>query len=211
MDGALEHCARLGCAERMRGLLQASGGVAASAVHSNALWLAARKNHADVVRELLVDGRAAAVATGGLQTAATRGHTRTVQVLLQDGRADPAANGSVALRSSACEDCIEVVRVLLADGRADPAEVDPARLGVLGHDILKALLADGRCDPARRNSIALDFAVTYGHDNNVHALLADGRADPALMVDLHPACAAEVRWRKRRPWLRASAVVAGGM
>lgn len=83
---------------------------------------AAYSNRVDVVRLLLLDGRADPAAKGNeaLLHAAETGHAELVSVLLADGRANPAAMNSAALRSAVLHGRAGVVRALLADGRADP-------------------------------------------------------------------------------------------
>jgi hypothetical protein len=175
---------------------------------------AACRGYVEFVRAQLADWRAdpAAGHSAALRGAALRGYEGAVRALLADGRADPTACDSIALREA--KDTA-VVELLLADGRADPAARNSAalwyatRYGCLGK--VRALLADGRADPAAKDSKALRCAAYLGDVNAVRVLLADGRADPSTILGassvvspaVQSALRRAVRWRRRRPWLRA--------
>jgi hypothetical protein len=154
-----------------------------------------------------------------MEAAVLRCDLKAVRALLADGRSDPAANNSFALVEAAALGYVGIVRAFLADGRADPAAdhnfalVEAAACGFSG--TVGALLADGRIDPRADDSAALQHAAHFGCADIVCALLADGRADPAAAVVIarntgntvvSRAIEAAVRWRRRRPWLRAIAM-----
>jgi hypothetical protein len=116
----------------------------------------------------------------------------------------------------------EVCRALLEYGSVLPTAMVRGNIA-----LLRLLLADGRADPTKNDSHVLRVAATCGSHAALQLLLEDGRADPAaalkqlLMFHAHhpssravalrieqnlPVLRAAVRWRRRRPWLRASAV-----
>jgi hypothetical protein len=121
------------------------------------------------------------------------------------------------------------VKALLADGRAHPAAFGSRALIRAARyrrmKVVEALFADGRADPAAGRAIAVRQAVATSHVAAVTALLADGRVDSEEMkrravllagvldsaddeqaLGLQPVrqCLQRwVRWRQRRPWLRA--------
>jgi hypothetical protein len=136
--------------------------------------------------------------TEALCYASLQGQVAAVQALLLGRRADPTAFGSLALRVAAVAGSTAVVRLLLEDGRAHPGAEGGEGLvnaALYGHDdVVRALLADGRADVGR---VSCQDRKT-------------GQADPTSRK--FTGCApgtlhlvrAEVRWRRRRQWLRAS-------
>jgi hypothetical protein len=133
------------------------------------------------------------------------------------GATTQATNNAV-LCEAAAQGRVSVVRSLLRDDHVEPAAWSSRALRTAafkGHaTVVRALLADGRSDPAVHESAALRDAAFNGDHAVVRALLADGRADPAAIMPAaimppvrehtRQLIQAAVRWRRRRPWLRAS-------
>jgi hypothetical protein len=115
-----------------------------TASNNQALWLAARKGHMEVVRVLLAwEGLGKSVdPTAGnnqaVESAAEKGHVDMVQLLLgwvgqgtlEGKRVDPTAVENCAVRLAAEEGQLEVVQVLLGwvgKGPLEGKRVDPRR------------------------------------------------------------------------------------
>jgi hypothetical protein len=120
---------------------------------------------------------------------------------------------SLELYAAASAGQPKVVRALLASGTVSTEHCTGALFNATKNwrtGVLVALLNDGRADPTACISYPLRFAAANGWPGAVEALLTDGRADLSAVrfQGCHPRVqrmiARAVRWRRRRPWLRAA-------
>ena len=158
-----------------------------AAYSSYALREAVSWGHKDVIKTLLLDGRADPRAGNGaaLARAAQRGDVDCVVALLADGRADPNADDSRALRVAVARKDAKVIHALLDDPRTDAAAWDNYAVkhafgGQPMLRVLQRLLALPRVDPSANNSEAVYLACKHGDDacESLRLLLADPRVDP---------------------------------
>jgi hypothetical protein len=83
-----------------------------------------------------------------LEVASREGHAEVLRALLEDGRIDPSHMDNLAVRYAAYQGHLEIVRLLLADPRVDPSAQDNLAVYLAaryGHpEVLRLLLADPR-------------------------------------------------------------------
>ena len=169
----------------------------------DALLVASEKGFADVVKLLLVDGRANPkyrdthnsyyntnpayrsskphYVYDSLQIASQNGHTDVVNLLLRDGRADPTARKYRAIILAHDKHQYPTLERLLLDSRIDP--IIKLNMGLIiasfygQADRVRSLLADSRTNPSTGHNEALRHAIDRGHSSVVQLLSEDGRLD----------------------------------
>lgn len=154
-----------------------------AADNNDAIRLASRYGHLEVVRLLLLDKRVdpAALSNDAIRIASQNGHLEVVRLLLADPRVDPAAlnNGSILLASK--YGYSDVVRLLLSNNRVNPAALDNYAIQCasdLGYaEVVRLLLADLRVNPSANDNYAIKLASINNHMEVVKLLLTDPRVD----------------------------------
>ncbi len=155
-----------------------------TALANEALYLACMAPHKEVVKLLVLDGRAnpSDRKDCAVICAARHGWTSLMEIILADSRAD-ATGVSAALWWAVRSDCLKVVRLILKDSRANIAIDENRALAWVckhGRTPMAALLLEhADVDPAAGQNRAICLASLHGHTAVVKLLLAHPRVDPA--------------------------------
>ena len=147
---------------------------------SEAMYVATRKGHLELVKLLLEHGADSTTADNRAIRMASRGGALDIVKLLLKHGADPTANNNDAIRSAGANGYIEVVKLLLEHG-ADPTADDSVLIKIFSADgrlnLVKLLLKHG-ADPTTYDNSAIQFASESGHIEIVKLLLEQPGVDP---------------------------------
>ncbi|KAJ3321047.1 hypothetical protein HDU76_000157 [Blyttiomyces sp. JEL0837] len=183
----------------------------------DAMLLAVKNGHGEVVRLFLEDGRADPTYDDGamIVVASQKAHDKIVDLLCESGRVDPGCSNNLAIRIAAECGHAEVVRVLLRQEKVDAAVADnlPLRDAVRNGrtETVRVLLSsippglDGNVnvtgneltltrsvlDPSANDNEAIKTASAKGFLEIVELLLDTAKVDPTASEDQAIRCAAE--------------------
>ncbi len=155
-----------------------------TALANEPLYLACMAPHKEVVKLLVLDGRAnpSDRKDCAVICAARHGWASLMEMILADPRVD-TASVSAALWWAVRSDHLKVVRLILKDSRANIAVDENRALAWVckyGRTPMAALLLErADVDPAAGQNRAIRLASLHGHTAVVKLLLAHPRVDPA--------------------------------
>lgn len=147
-----------------------------------AINIAAHMGYTSVVAKLLAHPRIGHDLDTALWRAAYRGHAEIVKMLLEDGRANPAAYNNKALDLALTIGNVECITLLLDDGRADPTfkkfflkaailsgKVDAVHLLIYDNRVRRVLknedLDEGICLAQRKGYFDIADLLAMASDN----------------------------------------------
>ena len=125
----------------------------------------------------------------------TKNHLEIIRLLLEDGRADPSVDDCVALHYAIAHRHIEMIKLLSTDKRIDPSlgnnelilyaargEGTPGTLSQFHLDLARLLHKDGRVDPTVENCKCVKLAMAAGNLEMVKILVSGTRIDLKEMI-----------------------------
>ena len=143
--------------------------------YNNAIRLASKNGHIEIVKILLQDKRVDPTDNWAIRIASQFGHIEIVKILLEDKRVDPSADDNYAIQYASQNGHTAVVKLLLHDDRVNPAVCNNYSIKSAienGYtETIKILLQDKRVDPSVDNNYAIRFASYNGHTEIVKLLL----------------------------------------